>query len=128
MWRDMGVTPKLDKDQRDAKSILEHIFFHLVEFKKLNQGNLRCGKLSLQRHGEHIHAPDVKQLRGEKIVLAWPTETEGNVRLGARVRSVLCLAKILAGFGGLITLDSSLTVMAKVTMSLRRVLKKLFLA
>lgn len=33
----MGVTPKLDKDQRDAKSILEHIFFHLVEFKKLNQ-------------------------------------------------------------------------------------------
>lgn len=33
----MGVTAKLDKDQRDAKSILEHIFFHLVEFKKLNQ-------------------------------------------------------------------------------------------
>uniref|UniRef100_A0A3P8VKG6 Intraflagellar transport 52 homolog (Chlamydomonas) n=1 Tax=Cynoglossus semilaevis TaxID=244447 RepID=A0A3P8VKG6_CYNSE len=32
-----GVTPKLDKDQRDAKHILEHIFFQVVEFKKLNQ-------------------------------------------------------------------------------------------
>ncbi|KAK6318923.1 hypothetical protein J4Q44_G00101340 [Coregonus suidteri] len=27
----------LDKDQRDAKHILEHIFFQVVEFKKLNQ-------------------------------------------------------------------------------------------
>ncbi|KAF3855751.1 hypothetical protein F7725_016474 [Dissostichus mawsoni] len=28
---------KLDKEQRDAKHILEHIFFQVVEFKKLNQ-------------------------------------------------------------------------------------------
>ncbi|XP_017296627.1 intraflagellar transport protein 52 homolog isoform X1 [Kryptolebias marmoratus] len=33
----LGVTPKLDKAQRDAKHILEHIFFQVVEFKKLNQ-------------------------------------------------------------------------------------------
>lgn len=33
----LGVTLKLDKDQRDAKHILEHIFFQVVEFKKLNQ-------------------------------------------------------------------------------------------
>lgn len=33
----LGVTAKLDKDQRDAKHILEHIFFQIVEFKKLNQ-------------------------------------------------------------------------------------------
>ncbi|XP_051269966.1 intraflagellar transport protein 52 homolog isoform X2 [Dicentrarchus labrax] len=33
----LGVTPKLDKEQRDAKHILEHIFFQVVEFKKLNQ-------------------------------------------------------------------------------------------
>lgn len=33
----MGVTPKLDKEQRDAKHILEYIFFQVVEFKKLNQ-------------------------------------------------------------------------------------------
>ncbi|KAA8593536.1 hypothetical protein FQN60_009652 [Etheostoma spectabile] len=33
----LGVTPKLHKDQRDAKHILEHIFFQVVEFKKLNQ-------------------------------------------------------------------------------------------
>uniref|UniRef100_A0A8C7QUE0 Intraflagellar transport 52 n=1 Tax=Oncorhynchus mykiss TaxID=8022 RepID=A0A8C7QUE0_ONCMY len=33
----LGVTGKLDKDQRDAKHILEHIFFQVVEFKKLNQ-------------------------------------------------------------------------------------------
>uniref|UniRef100_A0A3Q2YZT6 Intraflagellar transport 52 homolog (Chlamydomonas) n=1 Tax=Hippocampus comes TaxID=109280 RepID=A0A3Q2YZT6_HIPCM len=33
----LGVTPKLDKDQRDAKHILEHIFFQVAEFKKLNQ-------------------------------------------------------------------------------------------
>uniref|UniRef100_A0A671Z470 Intraflagellar transport 52 homolog (Chlamydomonas) n=1 Tax=Sparus aurata TaxID=8175 RepID=A0A671Z470_SPAAU len=33
----LGVTPKLDKDQRDAKHIMEHIFFQVVEFKKLNQ-------------------------------------------------------------------------------------------
>ncbi|XP_076012485.1 intraflagellar transport protein 52 homolog isoform X2 [Genypterus blacodes] len=32
-----GVTAKLDKDHRDAKHILEHIFFQVVEFKKLNQ-------------------------------------------------------------------------------------------
>lgn len=30
----LGVTPKLDQDQRDAKHILEHIFFQVVEFKK----------------------------------------------------------------------------------------------
>ena len=35
----LGVIPKLDKDQRDAKHILEHIFFQVVEFKKLNQVN-----------------------------------------------------------------------------------------
>uniref|UniRef100_A0A672YWI2 Intraflagellar transport 52 homolog (Chlamydomonas) n=1 Tax=Sphaeramia orbicularis TaxID=375764 RepID=A0A672YWI2_9TELE len=35
----LGVTPNLDKDQRDAKHILEHIFFQVVEFKKLNQEN-----------------------------------------------------------------------------------------
>ncbi|XP_077386807.1 intraflagellar transport protein 52 homolog isoform X1 [Festucalex cinctus] len=33
----LGVTPKLDKDQQDAKHILEHIFFQVAEFKKLNQ-------------------------------------------------------------------------------------------
>ncbi|XP_006639502.1 intraflagellar transport protein 52 homolog [Lepisosteus oculatus] len=33
----LGVTSKLNKEQRDAKSILEHIFFQVVEFKKLNQ-------------------------------------------------------------------------------------------
>ncbi|CAJ1051803.1 LOW QUALITY PROTEIN: intraflagellar transport protein 52 homolog [Xyrichtys novacula] len=33
----LGVTPKLDKEQRDAKHILEHVFFQVVEFKKLNQ-------------------------------------------------------------------------------------------
>ncbi|XP_040060450.2 intraflagellar transport protein 52 homolog [Gasterosteus aculeatus] len=33
----LGVTPKLDKDQTDAKHILEHIFFQVVKFKKLNQ-------------------------------------------------------------------------------------------
>lgn len=33
----LGVTAKLDKDHRDAKHILEHIFFQVVEFKKLNQ-------------------------------------------------------------------------------------------
>ncbi|XP_068598820.1 intraflagellar transport protein 52 homolog [Brachionichthys hirsutus] len=31
----LGVTPKLDKEQRDAKHILEHIFFQVVEFKKM---------------------------------------------------------------------------------------------
>lgn len=40
----LGVTPKLDKDQRDAKHILEHIFFQVVEFKKLNQ--VRTVKIS----------------------------------------------------------------------------------
>uniref|UniRef100_A0A1A7Z4J6 Intraflagellar transport protein 52 n=1 Tax=Iconisemion striatum TaxID=60296 RepID=A0A1A7Z4J6_9TELE len=35
----LGVTSKLDKEQRDAKHILEHIFFQVVEFKKLNQDN-----------------------------------------------------------------------------------------
>uniref|UniRef100_A0A8C6PEJ1 Intraflagellar transport 52 n=1 Tax=Nothobranchius furzeri TaxID=105023 RepID=A0A8C6PEJ1_NOTFU len=44
----LGVTPKLDKEQRDAKHILEHIFFQVVEFKKLNQvahdhSNLQLG-------------------------------------------------------------------------------------
>ncbi|KAM3877989.1 intraflagellar transport protein 52 homolog [Diretmus argenteus] len=33
----LGVTAKLDKEQRDAKHILEHVFFQVVEFKKLNQ-------------------------------------------------------------------------------------------
>lgn len=33
----LGVTEKLDKDKRDAKHILEHVFFQIVEFKKLNQ-------------------------------------------------------------------------------------------
>ncbi|KAG9353322.1 hypothetical protein JZ751_017899 [Albula glossodonta] len=33
----LGVTGKLDKEQRSAKHILEHIFFQVVEFKKLNQ-------------------------------------------------------------------------------------------
>uniref|UniRef100_A0A8C2J4Y0 Intraflagellar transport protein 52 homolog n=1 Tax=Cyprinus carpio TaxID=7962 RepID=A0A8C2J4Y0_CYPCA len=33
----LGVTGKLDKDKRDAKHILEHIFFQVVEFKKINQ-------------------------------------------------------------------------------------------
>lgn len=37
----LGVTPKLDKEQRDAKHILEHIFFQVVEFKKLNQVSVR---------------------------------------------------------------------------------------
>ncbi|EHB00693.1 Intraflagellar transport protein 52-like protein [Heterocephalus glaber] len=33
----LGVTSKLPTDQQDAKHILEHIFFQVVEFKKLNQ-------------------------------------------------------------------------------------------
>ncbi|XP_069404692.1 intraflagellar transport protein 52 homolog isoform X1 [Ovis canadensis] len=33
----LGVTNKLPKDRQDAKHILEHIFFQVVEFKKLNQ-------------------------------------------------------------------------------------------
>lgn len=33
----LGVTAKLDKEKRDAKHILEHVFFRVVEFKKLNQ-------------------------------------------------------------------------------------------
>lgn len=33
----LGVSGNLDKDRRDAKHILEHIFFQVVEFKKLNQ-------------------------------------------------------------------------------------------
>ncbi|XP_061584673.1 intraflagellar transport protein 52 homolog [Cololabis saira] len=33
----LDVTPNLDKEQRDAKHILERIFFQVVEFKKLNQ-------------------------------------------------------------------------------------------
>uniref|UniRef100_A0AAY4EIS6 ABC-type uncharacterized transport system domain-containing protein n=2 Tax=Denticeps clupeoides TaxID=299321 RepID=A0AAY4EIS6_9TELE len=33
----LGVTGKLDKEHRDAKHILEHVFFQVVEFKKLNQ-------------------------------------------------------------------------------------------
>uniref|UniRef100_A0A671R108 Uncharacterized protein n=1 Tax=Sinocyclocheilus anshuiensis TaxID=1608454 RepID=A0A671R108_9TELE len=33
----LGVTGKLDKDKRDAKHILEHVFFQVVEFKKINQ-------------------------------------------------------------------------------------------
>ncbi|XP_037668380.1 intraflagellar transport protein 52 homolog isoform X3 [Choloepus didactylus] len=36
----LGVTSKLPKDQQDAKHILEHIFFQVVEFKKLNQKKL----------------------------------------------------------------------------------------
>ncbi|KAL1775276.1 intraflagellar transport protein 52-like isoform X3 [Sigmodon hispidus] len=33
----LGVTSKLPKGQQDAKHILEHIFFQVVEFRKLNQ-------------------------------------------------------------------------------------------
>ncbi|XP_072307803.1 intraflagellar transport protein 52 homolog [Eucyclogobius newberryi] len=33
----LGVTATLDKEKRDAKHILEHVFFKIVEFKKLNQ-------------------------------------------------------------------------------------------
>lgn len=33
----LGVTPKLEKDKRDGKHVLEYVFFQLVEFKKLNQ-------------------------------------------------------------------------------------------
>ncbi|XP_031809839.1 intraflagellar transport protein 52 homolog isoform X3 [Sminthopsis crassicaudata] len=33
----LGVTNKLQKEQQDAKHVLEHIFFQVVEFKKLNQ-------------------------------------------------------------------------------------------
>ncbi|KAM9759596.1 intraflagellar transport protein 52 homolog [Menidia menidia] len=33
----LGVSPKLDKDQRDAKHILAYVFSQVVEFKKLNQ-------------------------------------------------------------------------------------------
>ncbi|XP_007251441.3 intraflagellar transport protein 52 homolog [Astyanax mexicanus] len=33
----LGINGKLDKEKRDAKHILEHIFFQVVEFKKLNQ-------------------------------------------------------------------------------------------
>lgn len=33
----LGITSKLPKEKQDAKHILEHIFFQVVEFKKLNQ-------------------------------------------------------------------------------------------
>ncbi|KAM9408371.1 intraflagellar transport protein 52 homolog [Pholidichthys leucotaenia] len=33
----LGVTLKLDKEHRGTKHVLEHIFFQVVEFKKLNQ-------------------------------------------------------------------------------------------
>ncbi|XP_075033703.1 intraflagellar transport protein 52 homolog isoform X1 [Mixophyes fleayi] len=33
----LGVTGNLPKEEQDAKHILEHIFFQVVEFKKLNQ-------------------------------------------------------------------------------------------
>ncbi|XP_068119889.1 intraflagellar transport protein 52 homolog [Hyperolius riggenbachi] len=33
----LGVTGKLTKEKQDAKHILEHIFFQVVEFKKVNQ-------------------------------------------------------------------------------------------
>ncbi|XP_039623842.1 intraflagellar transport protein 52 homolog isoform X2 [Polypterus senegalus] len=33
----LGLTGKLPKEHRDAKHILEHVFFQVVEFKKLNQ-------------------------------------------------------------------------------------------
>nr|XP_033818996.1 intraflagellar transport protein 52 homolog isoform X2 [Geotrypetes seraphini] len=33
----LGVTNSLPRDEQDAKHILEHIFFQVVEFKKLNQ-------------------------------------------------------------------------------------------
>lgn len=33
----LGVTSNLPQDSRDAKHILEYIFTHVVEFKKLNQ-------------------------------------------------------------------------------------------
>ncbi|KAJ7400259.1 intraflagellar transport 52 [Pitangus sulphuratus] len=33
----LGVTSKLPKEKQDARYILEHIFFQVVEFKKLNQ-------------------------------------------------------------------------------------------
>ncbi|XP_075022433.1 intraflagellar transport protein 52 homolog isoform X2 [Calonectris borealis] len=33
----LAVTSKLPKEKQDAKHILEHIFFQVVEFKKLNQ-------------------------------------------------------------------------------------------
>ncbi|RLV98878.1 hypothetical protein DV515_00010344 [Chloebia gouldiae] len=33
----LGVTSELPKDRQNAKYILEHIFFQVVEFKKLNQ-------------------------------------------------------------------------------------------
>ncbi|CAL1608767.1 unnamed protein product [Knipowitschia caucasica] len=33
----LGVTAKLDKEKRDAKHILEHVFFKVIEFRKLNQ-------------------------------------------------------------------------------------------
>ncbi|KAF2988124.1 hypothetical protein EK904_007081 [Melospiza melodia maxima] len=38
----LGVTSELPKDKQDAKYILEHIFFQVVEFKKLNQRDGRC--------------------------------------------------------------------------------------
>uniref|UniRef100_A0A8C1U010 Intraflagellar transport 52 homolog (Chlamydomonas) n=1 Tax=Cyprinus carpio TaxID=7962 RepID=A0A8C1U010_CYPCA len=37
----LGVTGKLDKDKRDAKHILEHVVFQVVEFKKLSEGKSR---------------------------------------------------------------------------------------
>uniref|UniRef100_V9KLA6 Intraflagellar transport 52 homolog (Chlamydomonas) n=2 Tax=Callorhinchus milii TaxID=7868 RepID=V9KLA6_CALMI len=33
----LGISSKLPQDDRDAKHILEHVFFQVVEFKKLNQ-------------------------------------------------------------------------------------------
>ena len=48
----LGVTGKLDKDQRDAKHILEHIFFQVVAFKKLNQVSWSiCPSAKMNRQG-----------------------------------------------------------------------------
>lgn len=85
----MGVTPKLDKDQRDAKSILEHIFFHLVEFKKLNQVIIVSVTYSMCKYlssfffagkwSRHRTTPDgtrvVKHLQDFLIRLRWKLDT-----------------------------------------------------
>ena len=33
----LGVNPKLPQGSQDAKHVLEYVFAHIVEFKKLNQ-------------------------------------------------------------------------------------------
>uniref|UniRef100_A0A8C6PFA6 Intraflagellar transport 52 n=1 Tax=Nothobranchius furzeri TaxID=105023 RepID=A0A8C6PFA6_NOTFU len=73
----LGVTPKLDKEQRDAKHILEHIFFQVVEFKKLNQVGVACqsGAMVLRVWFKFNFSPSGTRHgdRGTGVNMTWST-------------------------------------------------------